>query len=72
VCGYVNARNAFGGYAGEAQFVYYHARSYPTPQPFIGGDILTARARHSTEAFCPPGPTTVMSDAAPQRPARRP
>jgi len=39
VCGIYNAKNGFGGYAGETPFIYFHDPDYQTPQVMYGPNI---------------------------------
>ena len=52
VCGYYNAKNAYGGYVGEQMFVYYHDADHPEPQVLFGANIQAAVIR-SFGTQCP-------------------
>lgn len=39
VCGYLNAKNAYGGYVGEAPFTYYYSDKYKSPQILSGNSL---------------------------------
>jgi len=69
VCGYVNAKNAYGGYVGESPFIYYHSSKYSVPQLMMSKELVASTIIPYTAALCPADSTTVTTDGTP--PARR-
>jgi len=71
VCGDLNARNGYGGYVGEAPFIYYHSQNASVPQLMSGTDVVTTTIA-LTAAHCPVGPSTVTTDPTTPRSSRTP
>ena len=70
VCGYLNAKNAYGGYVGEAPFIYYHSDKYKAPQALSGEDVAKTATLPYIAAFCPTDNTTVNGDGPVSEPRR--
>ena len=63
VCGYVNAKNSYGGYVGETPFIYYPSAKYSSPQLLFSKDTAATATMPYVTAFCPLDATTVSTDA---------
>lgn len=63
VCGFVNAKNAYGGYVGEMPFIYYHSSKHQSPQVLMSSSISASVTLPYIAAFCPADGTTVSADA---------
>jgi hypothetical protein len=53
VCGVMNAKNAYGGYTGEAPFIYYYSTKEHGPQVLMGEQISATATAPYVAAFCP-------------------
>jgi len=67
VCGFVNAKNGYGGYVGEAPFIVYYSTIHHHLQIANGAEVAKILTLPYTDAFCPDDDTTVSTDTpAPQ------
>jgi len=62
VCGYVNAKNGYGGYVGEAPFIVYYSTILHRLQISDEAKVAKIFTIPFIDAFCPDDDTTVSTD----------